>query len=329
VKRAVSRAAVLALLTAACQGRYVALDPASPEASRINDLHWLMFWVTGAVSVVVVGLLAAAVFRRAEPPTRQGDERRTRAVAAGAAVSGIILIYFLFVSVRAGRDVVAPGGPDSLEIDITGHQWWWEVRYPATPPSDTVVTANEIHIPVGRPVRLQLSSADVIHSFWAPNFHGKKDLLPGRPTTHIFRADRAGVFPGMCAEFCGYQHAHMGFLVIAEDPERFQAWLDGQRRPAAEPEAAALRHGREVFLSSPCVLCHTIRGIGAFGHKAPDLTHLGSRRMIAAATVPNTPGHLAGWVVDAQNFKPGNKMPPNTLAAGDLLDLVSYLGSLQ
>ena len=178
-------------------------------------------------------------------------------------------------------------------------------------------------------MRLLLASADVIHSFWAPNFHGKKDLIPGRATTHLFRADRAGVFSGTCAEFCGYQHAHMGFLVIAEEPERFQAWLEGQRTLAAEPDEAALRHGRSVFLSSPCILCHTIRGIGAFGHKAPDLTHLRSRQTIAAATAPNTPGHLAGWVVDSQNLKPGNKMPPNMLAAADLVDLVSYLGSLR
>jgi cytochrome c oxidase subunit 2 len=192
-----------------------------------------------------------------------------------------------------------------------------------------VITANEIHVPVGRPVLLELSSTDVIHSFWAPNLNGKKDLIPGRPTRHLLRPDRAGVFEGRCAEFCGYQHAHMGFLLIAEERDRFEAWLAGQRGPAAEPSDIARQRGRQVFLSSACVVCHSIRGIGAFGHKAPDLTHLASRRMIASATLPNADGPLAGWIVDSQHVKPGNHMPPNLLPAEQLQDLVSYLRSLQ
>ena len=184
-------------------------------------------------------------------------------------------------------------------------------------------------MPIGRPIRLDLSSIDVIHSFWVPNVQGKKDLLPGRPTTHLFRVERVGVYRGQCAEFCGYQHAHMGLLLIAEEPELFDAWLAGQRRLAVEPDDSPKRHGRDIFLSGSCVLCHTIRGAGAFGHKAPDLTHLASRRMIAAATLPNTPGHLAGWIVDPQRIKPGTRMPPNVLTGDDLNDLVSYLGSLQ
>ena len=317
------------LLVAACRGRYVALDRASPEASRATDLHWLIFWVCGAVSVGLVACLGAALAVRSKPVTPLGDRRRGRIVGAVAAASALILLLLLTASVLTGRANVAPAGSEPLRIRITGHQWWWEVSYPAEPPSDTVITANEIHVPVGRPVRLDLSSADVIHSFWAPNINGKKDLIPGRPTTHVFRVDRPGVYEGRCAEFCGYQHAHMGFLLIGEEPARFEAWLDAQRRSAAEPSDEAAIRGRRVFVSSACVLCHTIRGVPAFGHKAPDLTHLASRRMIAAATLPNTAGHLAGWIVDSQRIKPGNRMPPNPLPPDDLLDMVSYLRGLR
>jgi cytochrome c oxidase subunit II len=327
LKRAGLAAALL--LAARCRGVSSALDPASGEASHVAQLYWLMFGVCAAVFAGVIALLAVALARRASPETPAGDRKKVRNVALGAGVSALLLLILLAASEAAGRAVVSPVGPDALEIDVTGHQWWWEVRYPGSSPSEQVATANEIHVPVGRPVRLQLTSTDVIHSFWVPALNGKKDLIPGHATRHIFRADRPGVFPGQCAEFCGYQHAHMGFVVVAEEPDRFDKWLAGQRALAAEPDDPVRIHGREVFLSSPCILCHTIRGIGAFGHKAPDLTHLASRSTIAAAILPNTPGHLAGWVVDAQAIKPGNKMPPNILESGDLDDLVSYLGSLR
>jgi cytochrome c oxidase subunit II len=319
----------VSLLSLAAGCRYVTLDRASPEATRITNLHWLAFWILGAVWFAVMGFLAAGLRRRARSSTPEGEQRRARTIVAATIVSAVLLLIVLTASVLAGRSIVTPPGPDVLEIEITGHQWWWEVRYPSASPDEEVTTANEIHVPVGRPVRLKLFSNDVIHSFWIPNVQGKKDLLPGRPTTHLFRVERAGTFRGQCAEFCGYQHAHMGLLLVAERPPQFEAWLSGQRRTAIEPEDSAKRHGREVFLSGPCVLCHTIRGAGAFGHKGPDLTHLASRQMIASATLTNTPGNLAGWIIDAQRIKPGNRMPPNTLAGSDLTDLVSYLGSLQ
>ena len=323
-----SAPALLIPFMAGC-GTYAALDTASPEATRITNLHWLLLGVTGAVSFAVIAALAIALTRRRRAETRVGERRRTRAVAAAAVFSTLVLLGLLTASVLAGRAVATPVGPGALRIQIVGHQWWWEVSYPAEPPSDIVITANEIHVPVGRPVLLELSSTDVIHSFWVPNLNGKKDLIPGRPTRHLLRPERTGVFEGRCAEFCGYQHAHMGFVLIAEEPDRFEAWLASQRRYAAEPSDTAGHHGREVLLSSACVVCHTIRGIGAFGHKAPDLTHLASRRMIASATLPNTAGHLTGWIVDSQHIKPGNHMPPNLLPAADLLDLVAYLRSLQ
>jgi cytochrome c oxidase subunit 2 len=281
------------------------------------------------VFAAVIALLVVSLLRRRRPETSAGERSRARSVAAGAGISALLLLVLLAASEGAGRAVVAPVGPDALAIQVTGHQWWWEVRYPGSSPADDVTTANEIHVPVGRPVRFELASADVIHSFWVPALNGKKDLIPGHATRHLFRADRPGVFPGQCAEFCGYQHAHMGLVVVAEEPGRFDAWLAGQRTLAREPDEPAAEHGRAVFLSSPCVLCHTIRGIGAFGHKAPDLTHLASRSTIAAGMLPNTPGHLAGWVTDAPAIKPGNKMPPNLLEAADLDDLVTYLGTLR
>jgi cytochrome c oxidase subunit 2 len=320
---------VVPLLSAGCRGVSSALDPASRESARVADLYWLMFGICAAVFVIVLGLLGVAVARRRQSQTSEGEQKRARAVGAGAAVTALVLLVLLAASEWTGRTIVAPAGHDAVEIEITGHQWWWEVRYPGSSPDRDVTTANEIHVPVGRPVRFQLFSGDVIHSFWAPNLNGKKDLIPGRRTTHIFRADRPGVFFGQCAEFCGYQHAHMGFVLVAEEPARFSAWLVRQRSLALEPGDAASLHGREVFLSSPCVLCHTIRGAGAFGHKAPDLTHLASRSMIAAAMLSNTTGHLAGWVLDAPRLKPGTRMPPNVLAANDLLDLVAYLRSLK
>ncbi|HEY4228571.1 MAG TPA: cytochrome c oxidase subunit II, partial [Thermoanaerobaculia bacterium] len=309
--------------------RYETLDRATPEGSRITDLHWFMFWLFGVVFFAVMGSLAAALYLRGGTPSLDGERRRSQAVAWGSGASCVLLLLTLGASVWAGREVATPAGPDALEIRVIGHQWWWEVRYPSSIAAREFTTANEIHVPVGRAVRFLFSTADVIHSFWAPNLNGKKDLLPGRPTTETFLVERAGIYQGRCAEFCGYQHAHMGFVVVAEPPERFEAWLADQRRAAKEPAGEPRRHGLSVFLSGPCVNCHTIRGTGAFGHRGPDLTHLASRSMIAAATLPNTTGHLAGWIVDSQRLKPGNRMPPNLIPSGDVLDLVAYLRGLQ
>jgi len=318
-----------AALCAAAGCRYVTLDRATPQADAITDMHWLMFWVLGAVFALVLAALAIAVSRRSRAPIAGGKDPRFFAVAAATGVTCAILLLLLVASVVTGRAVSTPPEANALDIAITGHQWWWEVRYPAAVADDEVLTANEIHVPVGRSVRLHLASTDVIHSFWAPNLNGKKDLIPGRSTGMTFRVLRAGTYEGRCAEFCGYQHAHMGFRVVAEPPSEFEAWLESQRLPAAEPGDAARVHGHEVFLAGPCVNCHAIRGAGAFGRKGPDLTHLASRSTIAAATLPNTTGHLAGWIADSQRIKPGNRMPPNVLPSGDLLDLVAYLRSLR
>jgi cytochrome c oxidase subunit 2 len=218
---------------------------------------------------------------------------------------------------------------DGIVVEVTAHQWWWELVYDDHEPSRVFRTANELHVPVGRPVLLKLKSDDVIHSFWVPNLHGKKDLIPGRISTMKFRADKPGVYRGQCAEFCGHQHAKMAFLVIAPEPAEYEAWAQAQRQPAKEPSNELQKRGQTVFLSSPCILCHTIEGTLAQARMAPDLTHLASRATIAAGTLPNSRGNLGGWILDPQGVKPGVAMPPTALGASDLHALLAYLESLQ
>ncbi|HEX7180852.1 MAG TPA: cytochrome c oxidase subunit II [Thermoanaerobaculia bacterium] len=314
------------------------LDSAGPQAARIEDLWWVYFWVCAAVFVLVFLALVMAVFRgrrgKGDPtdpgaPHPPASERRlTRTVAGATAATAVILIGLLVATVAASRATSSlPGDP--LTIELTGQQWWWQVRYEDPTPSRMVTTANEIHIPVGRPVRVKTRSTDVIHSFWVPNLHGKRDLIPGRPSEILIQADRPGVFRGQCAEFCGYQHANMALLVVAEPPETFAAWYEAQLQPARPPSDALQQRGKVVFEALPCPLCHTIAGTQASGKTAPDLTHLASRRMLAAGTLPNTRGHLGGWILDPQTIKPGNKMPAVSLGSDDLRALLAYLESLR
>jgi cytochrome c oxidase subunit 2 len=303
-----------------------ALAPAAPQAAGLEDLWWLMFWTCTAVFVLVLAAMAYAVLRRRseEPPLR----RATEWIGATAAASVVVLFGFLVATVNfERRNPNTPRTTDRI-IQIVAHQWWWEVHYPGARPDDEVVSANEIHMPAGMDVVLDLTSGDVIHSFWAPNLHGKKDAIPGRHNFHRLHPEKVGVYRGQCAEFCGYQHAHMGFVVYVESPDKFEEYLASQRKPAAEPMNADASRGRQVFLSHPCVTCHTIRGTGAGGTTAPDLTHLASRRTLAAATVDNTPGHLGGWIADSQGIKPGNHMPPHLVRPDDLLALITYLRGL-
>jgi cytochrome c oxidase subunit 2 len=186
-----------------------------------------------------------------------------------------------------------------------------------------------MHIPVGRPVQIRGMSNDVIHSFWVPNLNGKRDLIPSHVTTEWFEADHPGVFRGQCAEFCGLQHAHMAIWVVAEPQEKFNAWMRAQLQPAAAPSTPELQKGQQVFMNSACVYCHEIQGTSASGQNGPDLTHFGSRRGIAANTVPNTMGNLAGWILDPQSMKPGNHMATVAVNSTDLQPLVEYLESLK
>ncbi len=305
------------------------------QAAHIQDLWWLMFWVCSAVFVLVMVALGAAITRQpgetglAGPIPPESRLRMSRVVAGAVGVTVLTLFVLLFASVSTGRAIESLRASRAVTIKVTGHQWWWEVEYDDPVPARIVQTANEIHIPAGRPVRIELASADVIHSFWVPSLHGKRDLIPGHDSEIWLQADRPGVYRGFCAEFCGHQHAHMGLLVIADPPDQYAAWYAGQLQTPPPPASALLQHGRQVVESGPCAVCHNIQGTQAGGRLGPDLTHLASRRTIAAATLPNTPGNLGGWIVDPQTVKPGNQMPANSLSSGDLQAVLAYLESLQ
>ena len=339
-------AALLVVQDPGWGGRMVATAPAGVQAERIHTLG-LGLAVVAAVVTVVVGAAAwwGALRRRhatvAVRDARHGarplsdDERRQERRAArwvGGAIGATIvtLAAVVVVDFGTGRAIASmPDAEQALNVEVVGHQWWWEVRYGDPQPSRRLTTANEIHVPVGRPVLLKLTSRDVIHSFWAPNLHGKKDLVPGHSSFTWFRADTAGTYRGQCAEYCGHQHAKMSFVIVAQPPAEFDAWYEGQLRPAATPADSLRRTGEQLFLTKGCVLCHTVRGTPAGGRLGPELTHLASRGTIAAGTLPNTRGHLAGWIVDPQRIKPGVRMPANQLEPKELDALLAYLEGLR
>jgi cytochrome c oxidase subunit II len=318
-------------------GGHAILHPAAPQGSHIEWLYWLIFWITFTVFVLmIVGFTRASAknyINATEPlPVTEdevGDQRAKWAVGSAVAVTVITLFVILAVSVVTGKKVEGLTSKNPVTIQVNGHQWWWEVTYPNTQADQTVTTANEIHVPIHTPIVIQTNSADVIHSFWAPNITGKRDLLPGYSSAFWFQIDKPGIYHGQCAEFCGLQHAHMGFAVIAESTEEFQAWQQQQLKPANEPATPEAVRGRAVFLTHACLMCHTIRGTDAGSRFGPDLTHIASRNMIAAEMLPNTTGALAGWIIDPQRIKPGTQMAPNALAPDDLQALVAYLQGLQ
>jgi cytochrome c oxidase subunit 2 len=341
--RAIARpaAALSTLLLSGCTGWQSALDPHGPGA---RSIAWL-FWVFTALSVVVwtlvmIALAAAVIWRRFRPvdpfarfdplrPDPATDKRATR-IIVGAVGATVLILLVLTGSSYVTQKVLAEPKPDELSIHVTGQQWWWNVRYEDAEPSRVFNTANEIHIPVGRPVRLTLESADVIHSFWVPSLTGKMDLIPGRQNELRLAADRAGMYRGQCAEFCGYQHAHMGMLVVAEPEAEFEAWRNGQIAAAATPPPGSLgEQGAGVFNSQACVMCHSIRGQPAGGRTGPDLTHIGSRQTVAAGTLPMSRGSLAAWIIDPQRIKPGAKMPTIKLNPDQVNALAAYLEGLK
>jgi len=299
-----------------------------------------MFYVCTAVFVIVLAVLAIALIKR--PTDKATDElpeldlseeakkRRTNVVLAAVVATIVILFIFLVYSFLIGRGLTSElAQKNGVVIEVTGHQWWWEVRYDNIDASSIFTTANEIHIPVGVPVTLSLKGADVIHSFWVPNLHGKKDLIPGKISTIWLQADQPGVFRGQCAEYCGLQHAHMALWVIAEPQQQFNSWIQSQIQEAASPSNDSAKRGQQIFLSSACVMCHTISGTRAGSNIGPNLTHVASRQTIAAGSLENTREHLASWVNNSQRIKPGNRMPTMSFSDNDLQPLVDYLQSLK
>jgi cytochrome c oxidase subunit 2 len=352
-----TRKAILAIalvagaVAAACSGTQSALAPAGPAAASIARLWWFFFAILSAIYVIVMAATLAAVFRKRraaaaddgapmygspsagapiEARSDVSERRLVSIIVISTAVTVFILIVFLFSTISTGRALAALASRDDyVEIEVTGHQWWWEVEYKHAIPSKQVTTANEIHLPLNQRVLIRTNSSDVIHSLWIPNLHGKRDLIPGRTSELWLQADKAGVYRGQCAEFCGLEHAKMALLVVAEPQSVFNAWLDQQRQPARAPANDLAAQGQGIFLSGPCALCHKITGTPAGSRVGPDLTHFASRRTIAAGVAPNTPGYLGAWITDPQHLKPGARMPSMALDSEDVQALIAYLQTLK
>jgi cytochrome c oxidase subunit 2 len=325
-------AAALALLAAGCGTPQSVMEPAGPAARTLAGLGHGVLVLASVISGAVIAIVVAGALKSrgslAEhaPPGASGGKAW---IVAGFAGTALVLGAVFLVSLSVmGRFPMAMHGGE--RIRVVGHQWWWEVQYLDGGPAGRVPTANEIHIPVGVPVDIALESRDVIHSFWVPRLHGKVDLIPGTVNRIRIRADRAGVYPGQCAEYCGVQHAHMALLVVVEPRPEFEAWLARQRAPASPPSSQEERRGRQLFETHACSFCHTVRGTEAAGSVAPDLTHLASRLTLAAGMLPNTRANLSAWVVNAPSLKPGTQMPAMTQFTGEeLRALVGYLESLK
>jgi cytochrome c oxidase subunit II len=338
VRQVVAVLPLLIVLGAGC-GPVSMLDPRGPRSAAIADLWWRLFWIGLGVYLLVMLLLVLALVRQLrrrraeepEPPVPVGRlaglGSNGLVVTGGMLVPAIILALLLVFDLGTLGAIAEPPGPPAVTIDVVGHQYWWEVRYA----NEGVVTANEIHVPTGRPVLLRLTSADVIHSLWLPQLMGKMDLNPGATTTSWFQADQPGTYLGECAELCGLQHAHMRFQVVADSAADFTSWVQAQQQPATPPTDSDSASGAQTFARVGCISCHTIRygaesGVG--GTIGPDLTHVGSRRTLAAGTLANSLGAMQGWIGNPQAVKPGNNMPVVPLDADALRSLAVYLESL-
>jgi cytochrome c oxidase subunit 2 len=303
-----------------------------PRADPATDLTWGLIVISLAVVIVVTVLVVAGVLvrrsRGSERPPVAESRHEARWIWVGLAPTCVVLLLSLVWTVEVLARINDPPRRPALTVEITGHQWWWEARYDFAQPNGTLVTANEIHIPVGTPVLVKLTSADVIHSFWIPALTGKTDTIPGRTNLTWIEASRPGDYRGQCTEYCGAQHAGMAAFVIAEPPAAFAAWRAAQSAPARAPSGPAALAGQAVF-AAYCAACHTVRGTGAEGILGPDLTHIASRQSLASGLIPNSPGSLAGWIGDPQALKPGARMPAVGLSGPQLGAVVAYLEGLK
>jgi cytochrome c oxidase subunit II len=311
------------------------LDAAGPRAHSILPLTWFMLLVSVVVCIVIGALLWMAITRnRVRPGVKIQDVAVERGgnglkwISVGLWISAAPLALSLVWTMLVLAAVAGPPKDPALVLDITARQWWWDVRYNGAQPADGFETANEIHIPVGKPVLVRLHSSDVIHSFWVPKLTGKTDVIPGQTNQSWMQAYAPGRYLGQCSEYCGYQHAHMQFEVVADSAEDFAAWQIKQKQPAAEPQSEAAQRGLQM-LEFRCALCHKVRGTSAGAVSGPDLTHLMSRRTLAAGTLANDPGNLAGWIQVPQDLKPGSLMPNQLLSLQQLSDVLAYLETLQ
>ncbi len=322
------------------------LHPAAGSgAELLYELGSVLYIGATAIFVLVMVLAVYAVFAKGKPV-----DARKWVIGGGLIFPAVTLTMLLVYSLAIGNGLSAIGSSNALQlfldcfgvgsassrvqndsvlrIEVVGKQWWWEVRYPQS--SGSVILANEIHIPVNRPVELVLSSSDVIHSFWAPSLAGKVDMIPGRTTRLRLQTSEEGVFRAQCAEYCGGQHALMSLFVVTHDQDEFDAWLSQEARPAAGSGDEFLGIGYDAFFKGDCHSCHTIRGTPANGTDGPDLTHVGGRRSLAAGVLNNHIGTMAGWIAGAQDIKPGSNMPSDPVFTGEeLRALAAWLGSLE
>jgi cytochrome c oxidase subunit 2 len=304
-------------LSSLANGIQSALNPGGADATLIAEIAWVLFSGAAVIFAAVMALAAYAVFARRDAAARLSP--RMLIVGGGIAFTSVVLLALLAYSL-ARANGLHPHTAGALRIEVTGEQWWWRVRYLDAAGGTDFVTANEIRVPVGRPVSIELKSADVIHSFWVPALAGKLDMIPGRTNRLTIRADRAGEYRGQCAEYCGGPHGLMALVVLAERPEAFELWIAQQREPAS---------ATNVLFTTHCGACHSVRGTGAAGVLGPDLTHVGSRRTVGAGLLPNNRGTLAAWIASSQHLKPGNQMPSFRHFTGEeLRSLAAYLETL-
>lgn len=320
------------------------LHSAGPASAPVRLLGWGLAALCVGVCVAVAALLLMAL--RATPdaqahgeaqptsgPTAEAGAESTaertanRIVAIGTAISTVLLLGALVAMLRVLAAVADPPHASALTVRVTAYDWWWKVTY-ATPTGATFATANEIHIPTGVPVQVDLESADVVHAFWVPALAGKTQAIPGQTNRQWIEADRPGIWRGQCTQFCGPQHAHMALEVVAQPPDAFKRWVSAQAQPAAAPGNPAAQRGEQVF-AAHCAACHAVRGTDAAGAQGPDLTHLASRRLIAAGTLANTSANRLDWIAHAQQIKPGSLMPSIALTPAEASDLAAWLDTLQ
>jgi cytochrome c oxidase subunit 2 len=312
------------------------LESVGPRGQAIADLTIGLLVLSIVVVVAVSLLVLLGAWRRRT--TRPYDHRGQLPVARGGngvrwmfiglALTIVALVGSVTWTMVTMGAINQPSAEPQVTIEVTGHQWWWQVRYISDDPSRQFETANEIHIPVGEAVRLRLRSADVIHTFWVPAVSGKTDLIPGRTNITWLQADQPGTYRGQCNEYCGEQHAHMALDLIAQSSEAFEAWWDEQLEPAAPPETESVGAGQQQF-ALRCAVCHSVRGTSAGGKVGPDLTHLMSRETLAAGMLPNTVANLSGWIANPQVIKPGSKMPNLELSGPELDQIRTYLATLE
>jgi len=321
--------AVLLALTA-CSGPFPqsALAPKSDFSTDLDSLFTTIFWWAVVVFLIVETLLLVVIVRyRARVGGRLPKPVHGHTVLeiGWTLAPALILVFIAVPTMRTIFATAGTGAEGALRVEVIGHQWWWEYRYPTL----GISAMNELHLPVRIPVQLDMTSADVIHSFWVPALGGKRDLTQGRTNRIAFRADSTGEFHGQCAEFCGASHANMRLRVFVQTDTAFQAWVVQQRAAPATPARGSLaERGQQVFRHSACIGCHTITGVSG-AKVGPELTHVGSRTTIAGALFPNTADYLRRWIANAPSLKPGALMPPQGLAAPDLDALVAYLQSLK